>query len=174
MIVREVEFERYREFIADFRATAYGDKLSVPLDEFDQIAHHFFLFDDDQEIVGMVRLLRSDEVSTFEIQEESSLQDLVLPDYSICCECSRLCTSQGSKGLYFKYLVKFVVDYCGDNGIDYSITCVDERNFEIYTRYLRAETCGGPFIPDNLTSTHYPIVIYQNIAAEKIDKALQQ
>ena len=64
-MVREIEFSTPRNVIEGFRRASYGASITHVLDDFDELAHHFALFDKKDNVLGVTRVLRSDEVKQF-------------------------------------------------------------------------------------------------------------
>lgn len=158
-MVREIEFKSHQEIIESFRRASYGASISHVLDEFDEKAHHFALFDKKDNILGVTRVLRSDEVERFEMMHESQLKDLVLPPARLSLELSRACTIKGSAGMHLLKLCMGVNEYAVKNEADYLITKTGKHLLPMYL-YFGFTKFGPPFVSDFFEDKRpiYPIM----------------
>lgn len=158
-MVREIEFNSYRNIIESFRRASYGATITHVLDEFDEKAHHFALFDKKDKILGVTRVLRSDEVAQFEMMQESQLKDLVLPPAKLSLELSRACTSKGSGGVHLLNLCMGINKYAVECGAEYLITKTGKHLLSLY-QHFGFTTFGPPFVSDFFEDKRpiYPIM----------------
>jgi len=138
-MVKEIEFKTHQKLIEDMRRRSYGDTITHVLDEFDEKAHHFALYDRKERVLGITRLLRSDEVERFEMMHESQLQHLMLPPARLSLELSRLCTSKGSAGLHLLKLCLAINDYGRKLKANYVVPLYKRIGFK---------TFAPPFVSD--------------------------
>lgn len=168
-MVREIEFSSHRKIIEAFRRTSYGASITHVLDEFDERAHHFALFDPKGNILGVTRILRSDEVAQFEMMRESQLKDLVLPQARLGLELSRACTVKGSAGIHLLRLCMGINDYAVKNEAEYLITKTGRHLLSLYLHF-GFTTFGHPFVSDFFEDKRpiYPI-IYRWTVVKKVE-----
>lgn len=162
-MVREIDFRAHEKLIEDMRRKSYGTSITHVLDEFDEQAHHFALYDRRDNVIGITRLLRSDEVERFEMMHESQLRDLVLPPARLSLELSRLCTTKGSAGLHLLKLCFGINDYARENGADYVVTKTGKHLLPLYER-VGFKTFAPPFVSDFFEDKRpiYPIIYRWN------------
>lgn len=156
---RELDFNREKHSIEDFRLKAYLGALSEGLDRFDAHAHHFALFDEREQMLGLARVLRSDEVERFELSHESRMQQDALPSNGLGLELSRACTLHGSAGLHLYQLCKGVESYALRIHADYLIAKTVGKLLPIYEHFgftVFAPPFTSDFFDDNRTV--YPII----------------
>ncbi len=155
--VVEVKFDQYADFIACFRRQSYEDHLLYYIDEFDEQAHHYFIYKDKNKIIGIWRLLRSDECASFEIEKEIRLP---IDRNRRIIEVSRFCSdcSLGNRSQSIITLFGFLEKYCRGNEIDAIVAGVKKSNFRIYSK-IGFRICGEPFRYKNFTEIHYPMMI---------------
>lgn len=160
-MVKEIEFKTHEKVIEEMRRQSYGDTITHVLDEFDEQAHHFALFDRHGKIIGITRLLRSDEVPRFEMMHESQLRDLVLPPARLSLELSRLCTVKGSAGFHLLKLCFAINDYGRKHQADYVVTKTGKHLLPLYQR-IGFKTFAPPFVSDFFEDKRpiYPIIYY--------------
>lgn len=158
-MVREVEFQSYRGLIESFRRASYGASITHVLDEFDEQAHHFALFDKKDKVLGVTRVLRSDEVKRFEMMHESQLKDLVLPPARLSLELSRACTIKGSGGMHLLKLCMGINEYAVKNEAEYLITKTGKHLLPLY-QHFGFTMFGPPFVSDFFEDKRpiYPIM----------------
>ena len=146
-VVREISFEKHTGIISQLRRELYGEPLVAEVDEFDPVAHHFAYVDHRDEILGVLRVLRSDEVPRLELQCESRAKDLVFPSDGLIMECSRACTRKGSYGRHLLGMCLAVRDYAVNHKADYMVAKTDPVFLPIYLR-MGFRIFGKPFISD--------------------------
>lgn len=158
-MVREIEFNSHRKIIESFRRASYGASITHVLDEFDEQAHHFALFDKKDNVLGVTRILRSDEVKQFEMMRESQLKDLVLPPAKLSLELSRACTVKGSAGIHLLSLCMGINEYAVKNEAEYLITKTGKHLLSLY-QHFGFTTFGPPFVSDFFEDKRpiYPIM----------------
>lgn len=162
-MVQEIDFKSHQQLIEDMRRQSYGASITHVLDEFDEKAHHFALYDRKGRVLGITRLLRSDEVDRFEMMHESQLQHLVLPPARLSLELSRLCTSKGSAGLHLLKLCLAINDYGRKLHADYVVTKTGAHLLSLYKR-IGFQTFAPPFVSDFFEDKRpiHPIIYYWN------------
>ncbi len=155
--VVEVEFDDNADFIRCFRRQSYENQLLKWIDEYDEQAHHYFIYKDQDTIIGMWRLLRSDECVNFEIEKEIRFpidrNRRIIEISRFCSDCSLSHKSQSILTLF-----GFLEKYCRENEIDAIVAGVKKNNFRIYKK-IGFRICGEPFRYKNFTETHYPMMI---------------
>ncbi|MDZ4404907.1 hypothetical protein [Prosthecobacter sp.] len=158
-MLRELSFTDDRKLIEQFRRDCYKGTLNRVLDDFDEKAHHFALFDEHEEIQAMARILRSDEVQPFELFLEPKAQGLALPTHGLGLESSRVCAKDGSAGTYLLRLCLGVNDYAVRSRADYLIAKTVPHLLPIYLQF-GFKVFGEPFISDWFSDnrTVFPIM----------------
>ena len=158
-MVRELSFADHKPQIEQFRRDAYKGTLIQVLDDFDERAHHFALFDKNDNILAMTRVLRSDEIQPFELFLESKAQGLALPTPGLGLESSRTCARSGSAGIYLLRLFYGVNDFAKRWKADYVIGKTETHLLPIYLQF-GFKVLAPPFISDFFgdNRTVYPIV----------------
>ena len=155
--VVEVKFDNHVDFIGCFRRQAYKNQLRKCIDEFDEQAHHYFIYKDKDKVIGMWRLLRSDECSSLEIEKEINLP---IDRNRKIVEISRFCSDSSlrSKSESILTLFNFIEKYCKEDKTDVIVAGVKENMFGIY-RKIGFRICGEPFRYKNFTEIHYPMLM---------------
>ncbi len=154
-MIKEINYSENSAFIENFRQQTYGIELLEYIDKFDSLAHHFFISDDDNHVLGMLRILRSDENSGFEYSEV--VQEKSSNDNGVGIEFSRFCMLPGLKSRkHISEVVHYMVQYCQSNNIDYAIAWVREEFLPLYNRF-GFQVFAPSFIPKRFISEHYPI-----------------
>jgi len=168
-MVREIEFNSHREIIESFRRASYGSSITHVLDEFDELAHHFALFDKKDKVLGVTRILRSDEVKQFEMMRESQLKDLVLPPAKLSLELSRACTIKGSAGIHLLSLCMGINEYAVKNEAEYLITKTGKHLLSMY-QHFGFTTFGPPFVSDFFEDKRpiYPIMYRWTVVKREV------
>lgn len=158
-MVREIDFRSHQQLIENLRRASYGGSITHVLDEFDEQAHHFALYDKQDNVLGVTRVLRSDEVRQFEMMRESQLQHLVLPPAKLSLELSRACTVKGSAGIHLLKLCMGINEYAVKNGAEYLITKTGKHLLSLY-QHFGFTTFGPPFVSDFFEDKRpiYPIM----------------
>ncbi|WP_395739342.1 GNAT family N-acyltransferase [Prosthecobacter sp.] len=158
-MVKEIDFKTHREIIESFRRSSYGNSITHVLDQFDEQAHHFALFDKRDNILGVTRVLRSDEVEKFEMMHESQLKDLVLPSARLSLELSRACTIKGSGGIHLLKMCMGINEYAVKNEAEYLITKTGKHLLPLY-QHFGFSTFAPPFVSDFFEDKRpiYPIM----------------
>ncbi|MCB1276920.1 GNAT family N-acyltransferase [Prosthecobacter sp.] len=156
---KEIDFSSNRPLIEKFRRSSYGGTITHVLDEFDEQAHHFALYNSKGDVLGITRVLRSDEVKQFEMMRESQLKDLVLPSAKLSLEGSRSCTVKGSGGVHLLRICLGVNEYAVKNGAEYLITKTGKHLLSVY-QHFGFTTFGPPFVSDFFEDKRpiYPIM----------------
>lgn len=162
-MVREIDFKTHEKLIEGMRRQSYGATITHVLDEFDPLAHHFALYDRNEKVIGVTRLLRSDEVERFEMMHESQLQHLTLPPARLSFELSRLCTVKGSAGLHLLKLCFGINDYAKEHDADYVVTKSGKHLLPLYQR-IGFRTFAEPFVSDFFEDKRpiHPIIYHWN------------
>ena len=146
-MVQEISFHEHRSTIARMRREVYTSGLLHEIDEFDEAAHHFALFDSAREITGVIRVLRSDEVPRLELQSESDAQDLVFPQGSLIMEVSRGCARKNITGMPLMQLAMAMQDYAGRQKAAHVVTKSGKRLLPLY-KSMGFRVFGKPFYSD--------------------------
>jgi hypothetical protein len=172
-MIKELKFETDRKLIEEFRLDSYRGALAKGSDEFDEAAHHFALFDSAGQMLALARVLRSDEVSSFELFRESRLKMPELPPARLSLEASRVCAAHGSSGVHLLKLCMGINEYAVENKADYLIAKTVEKFLPIYKRMgftVFAPPFTSDFFDDNRTV--YPIVYQWNKGAPDDDDVM--
>lgn len=133
MFIAEIDYASNKSLIESFRAQCYGSSLRQLSDVLDEVAHHFIMKDSQGSVVGMARVLRSDESSRFEVINEALLPLLPISHGEIYSECSRLCVLKSGLNRRFIQLMHFLADYHVRQSIQLSVVCLDSANARLYT-----------------------------------------
>jgi predicted GNAT family N-acyltransferase len=156
MVVREITFKDHRDEIRLIRRESYGADLIHEEDAYDSVAHHFASLDKQKGILGVIRLLRSDEVEQLEIQGESRAGHLVYPPVRLIMECSRACMRRGASGLQLLPLALAVRDYA----LAEKAACLVAKSGPLLLPLYRSmgfKVMGESFFSDHFT-TQLPFV----------------
>ncbi|WP_395736529.1 GNAT family N-acyltransferase [Prosthecobacter sp.] len=146
-MIRPISFHEHRDTIARLRREVYTSGLLRDIDEFDEVAHHFGLFNSNEEITGVVRVLRSDEVPKLELQSESDAQDLVYPTEGLIMEVSRGCACKNLTGMPLMKLAVAMQDYARQLNAAHVVTKSGTRLLPLY-KMLGFRVFGRPFYSD--------------------------
>ena len=146
-MVEEIPFHEHRSVIAQIRREVYTTGLLHEIDEFDEAAHHFALFNPAREITGVIRVLRSDEVPRLELQSESDAQDLVFPTKGLIIEVSRGCARKNITGMPLMQLAMAMQDYAKKQGAAHVVTKSGKRLLPLY-KTMGFRVFGKPFYSD--------------------------
>ncbi len=146
-MVREISFHEHRDTIAQMRRDVYTTGLLHEIDEFDEAAHHFALFDKANEIIGVIRMLHSDAVPKLELQCESDAQELVFPKDGLILEVSRGCARKNTLGLPVMKMAVAMQDYAKRQNAAHVVTKSGTRLLPLY-RSLGFRVFGKPFYSD--------------------------
>ncbi|WP_395752885.1 GNAT family N-acyltransferase [Prosthecobacter sp.] len=146
-MIQPISFHEHRDTIARLRREVYTSGLLRDIDEFDEVAHHFGLFNSKGEITGVVRVLRSDEVPKLELQSESDAQDLVYPSDGLIMEVSRGCASKSITGMPLMKLAAAMQDYAKQHHAAHVVTKSGTRLLPLY-KLLGFRVFGRPFYSD--------------------------
>ncbi|MCX6847517.1 MAG: GNAT family N-acetyltransferase [Verrucomicrobia bacterium] len=146
-MVQEISFNEHRATIARIRREVYTTGLIHEIDEFDEVAHHFALFNSAREITGVIRVLRSDEVPRLELQSESDAQDLVFPQDGLIMEVSRGCASKTITGMPLMQLAMAMQDYAKKQNAAHVVTKSGKRLLPLY-QTMGFRVFGKPFYSD--------------------------
>jgi hypothetical protein len=146
-MIREIPFQENRDTIARLRREAYTNGLFHDIDEFDEVAHHFALFDEAGEVAGMVRMLRNDEVPRLELQCESDARDLQFPKEGLIMEFSRGCARDGTPNMPIFQLSLAMHDYALKNGAAHVVSKTGRRLLPLY-QMMGFRVFGSPFYSD--------------------------
>ena len=155
-MVREVSYADFRDEICCIRRDAYGAEMIHEEDRYDAVAHHFASLDQQNGIVGVIRVLRSDEVDRLEIQTESGAGQLVFPSRALVMECSRACMRRGASGLQLLPLALAVRDYA----LAEKAACLVAKSGPLLLPLYRSmgfKVMGESFFSDHFT-TQLPFV----------------
>jgi hypothetical protein len=160
-VVQEIDFKEHREEIRLIRRESYGADLIHEEDEYDSVAHHFASLDKQKGILGVIRVLRSDEVDHLEIQGESRAGHLVFPRVRLMMECSRACMRKGASGLQLLPLAMAVRDYALAEKAGCLVAKTGPSLLPLY-RSMGFEIMGGSFLSDHFAddSPNYPIILH--------------
>ena len=131
-MVQEISFHEHRSIIAQIRREVYTTGLLHEIDEFDEFAHHFALFNSAKEITGVIRMLRSDEVPRLELQSESDAQDLVFPKSGLLMEVSRGCARKSITGMPLMLLAMAMQEYAKKQKAAHVVTKSGKRLLPLY------------------------------------------
>ncbi len=147
-MVEEISFHEHRSVIAQIRREVYTTGLLHEIDEFDEAAHHFALFNSAREITGVIRVLRSDEVPRLELQSESDAQDLVFPE-GLIIEVSRGCARKNITGMPLMLLAMAMAmqDYARKQKAAHMVTKSGARLLPLY-KTMGFRVFGKPFYSD--------------------------
>lgn len=146
-MIQEISFHEYREEIAQLRRDTFGAGLIHAIDEFDEVAHHFALFDAARGMIGSFRLLRNDEVPKLEMQCESGAQGLVLPEGVLIMETSRGCAGKGAVGMPMIKMSLAIKKYAAEHKAAYLISKTARLLLPIY-QSMGYRVFGKPFYSD--------------------------
>ena len=146
-MVREISFQEHRNTIAQIRREVFTSGLLRDIDEFDEAAHHFALFNHAEEITGVIRVLRSDEVPKLELQSESDAQELVFPKGVLLMEVSRGCARKTPLGTPLLKMALAMQDYAKRQNAAHLVTKSGARLLPLY-RSLGFRVFGKPFYSD--------------------------
>jgi predicted GNAT family N-acyltransferase len=166
-MVREIVFEDHRDEIRLIRRESYGAELIHEEDEFDLVAHHFASLDPQNRIVGVIRVLRSDEVGRLEIQAESRAGHLVFPPVRLMMECSRACMRKGASGLQLLPLALAVRDYALAEKAGCLVAKSGSSLLPLY-RSMGFKIMGESFLSDHFADDepNYPIILQLDALGE--------
>jgi predicted GNAT family N-acyltransferase len=164
-MVREVSFADFRDEICRIRRDAFGARLIHEEDKFDPRAHHFASFDERGGVLGVIRVLRSDEVDRLEIQTESGAGHLVFPSGGVVMECSRACKRKGASGLQLIPLAKAVRDYALNERAVCLVAKTVAPLLPLY-RSMGFEIWGETFFSDHFASKspNFPLILHLQAA----------
>lgn len=146
-MIREISFQEHRTTIAQIRREVYTSGLLRDIDEFDEAAHHFALFNSAGDINGVIRVLRSDEVPKLELQCESDAQDLVYPKDGLIMEVSRGCARKNLLGMPLMKMALAMQDYAKKQNAAHVVTKSGTRLLPLY-KSLGFRVFGKPFYSD--------------------------
>ena len=146
-MVEEISFHEHRSIIAQIRREVYTTGLLHDIDEFDEAAHHFALFNSAREITGVIRVLRSDEVPRLELQSESDAQGLVFPTKGLIIEVSRGCARKSITGMPLMQLAMAMQDYAKKQRAAHVVTKSGKRLLPLY-QTMGFRVFGQPFYSD--------------------------
>ncbi|MHB1081493.1 MAG: GNAT family N-acyltransferase [Prosthecobacter sp.] len=146
-MVEEVSFHNHRAIIAQIRREVYTTGLIHEIDEFDEVAHHFALFNSKREITGVIRVLRSDEVPRLELQSESDAQELVFPQNGLLMEVSRGCARKSITGMPLMQLAMAMQEYARKQKAAHVVTKSGKRLLPLY-QSMGFRVFGKPFYSD--------------------------
>lgn len=146
-MIQEISFHENRDKIAQLRREAFGSGLIHAIDEFDEAAHHFALFDAAGGMIGSFRLLRNDEVPKLELQCESGARDLVFPKGVLIMETSRGCARKGTVGMPMIKMSLAMQKYAAKHKAAYLVSKTARLLLPIY-RSMGYRVFGKPFYSD--------------------------
>lgn len=146
-MVQKIPFHENRSIIAQIRREVYTTGLLHEIDEFDEFAHHFALFNAAGDITGVVRMLRSDEVPRLELQSESDAQDLVFPQSGLIMEVSRGCARKSLTGMPLMQLAVAMQHYAKLHNAAHVVTKSGKRLLPLY-QTMGFRVFGKPFYSD--------------------------
>ncbi|MBN8420161.1 MAG: GNAT family N-acetyltransferase [Verrucomicrobia bacterium] len=146
-MVQEIPFHEHRSIIAQIRREVYTTGLVHEIDEFDESAHHFALFNSAKEITGVIRMLRNDEVPKLELQSESDAQDLVFPKGGLIMEVSRGCARKSITGMPLMQLAMAMQEYARKQKAAHVVTKSGKRLLPLY-QSMGFRVFGRPFYSD--------------------------
>jgi predicted GNAT family N-acyltransferase len=146
-MIQEISFHEHRAAIAQIRREVYTTGLLHEIDEFDEAAHHFALFNQAREITGVIRVLRNDEVPKLELQSESDAQDLVFPKDGLIIEVSRGCARKSISGMPLMQLAMAMQDYAKREKAAHVVTKSGSRLLPLY-KSMGFRVFGKPFYSD--------------------------
>ncbi len=146
-MVQKIPFHEHRSIIAQIRREVYTTGLLHEIDEFDEFAHHFALFNSAKEITGVIRMLRSDEVPRLELQSESDAQDLVFPKSGLIMEVSRGCARRSITGMPLMQLAMAMQQYAKEQKAAHVVTKSGKRLLPLY-QSMGFRVFGKPFYSD--------------------------
>lgn len=146
-MIQEISFHEHRDTIARIRREVYTTGLLHEIDEFDEAAHHFALFNSAREITGVIRLLRSDEVPKLELQSESDATDLVFPQDGLIIEVSRGCARKNFTGMPMIQLATAMQKYARENKAAHVVTKSGRKLLPLY-QSMGFRVFGRPFYSD--------------------------
>ncbi|MCF7789021.1 MAG: GNAT family N-acetyltransferase [Prosthecobacter sp.] len=146
-MIEEIAFHEHRDTIAQLRREVYTSGLLHDIDEFDEAAHHFALFNAAREITGVIRVLRSDEVPKLELQSESDAQDLVFPQDGLIIEVSRGCARKSLTGMPMMKLAMAMQQYAKRQEAAHVVTKSGKRLLPLY-QAMGFRVFGRPFYSD--------------------------
>ncbi|MDI1311763.1 GNAT family N-acyltransferase [Prosthecobacter sp.] len=146
-MIQEISFHENRNTIAQMRREVYTTGLIHEIDEFDEAAHHFALFNTAREITGVIRVLRNDEVPKLELQSESDAQDLVYPKDGLIIEVSRGCARRSLTGMPLMKLAMAMQDYAKRQKAAHVVTKSGKRLLPLY-QTMGFRVFGKPFYSD--------------------------
>jgi predicted GNAT family N-acyltransferase len=146
-MIEEIDFHEHRDAIAKLRREVYTSGLIHDIDEFDEAAHHFALFNSAREITGVIRVLRSDEVPKLELQSESDAQELVFPQDGLIIEVSRGCARKSLTGMPMMQLAMAMQQYAKEQKAAHVVTKSGKRLLPLY-KSMGFRVFGKPFYSD--------------------------
>jgi predicted GNAT family N-acyltransferase len=146
-MIQEISFHEHRDTIAKIRREVYTTGLRHDIDEFDEAAHHFALFNPAREITGVVRVLRSDEVPRLELQSESDAQDQVFPKNGLIIEVSRGCARKNLTNMPLMQLAMAMQDYAKRQQAVHVVTKSGRHLLPLY-QAMGFRVFGKPFYSD--------------------------
>lgn len=174
IMVQEIDFKEHRDTIARIRREAWGSSILHDIDEFDELAHHFALFDDQEQICAVTRLLRNDEVPQLELQRESGARDLVFPQGQLIMETSRGCAAKNAPILPLLPLTLFLRNYALAHRAAFMVSKSGPLLLPIYQQ-LGYKIFGAPFWSDWFNrETHHLCVPLQRDMADLIAAAEEE
>lgn len=146
-MVQKIPFHENRSIIAQIRREVYTTGLLHEIDEFDEFAHHFALFNAAGDITGVIRMLRSDEVPRLELQSESDAPDLVFPQNGLIMEVSRGCARKSLTGMPLMQLAVAMQQYAKEQKAAHVVTKSGKRLLPLY-QAMGFRVFGKPFYSD--------------------------
>lgn len=146
-MIEPISFHEHRDLIARMRREVYTTGLLREIDEFDEVAHHFALYDKSREIIGVVRALKSNEVPKLELQSESDAQDLVYPQDGMIMEVSRGCARKNLTGMPLLQMAMAMQKYAKEQNASYVVTKSGKRLLPLY-KTMGFRVFGRPFYSD--------------------------
>lgn len=159
------------------RREVYTSGLLHAIDEFDEVAHHFAMYDKGGHISGLVRILRSDEVPRLELQCESDACDLRFPAQGLVMEFSRGCARKGTANMPILQMSRAMRDYALSHRASHVVTKTGRRLLPLY-QLMGFRVFGRPFYSDwfddrNTGLMSIPI-IYDFPAAKAVPEAEEE
>lgn len=146
-MIQEISFNEHRDTIARIRREVFTTGLLHEIDEFDEHAHHFALFNPAREITGVIRVLRSDEVPKLELQSESDATDLVFPQDGLIIEVSRGCALKNLTGMPMIQLAMAMQKYAKEQKAAHVVTKTGRKLLPLY-QSMGFRVFGRPFYSD--------------------------
>lgn len=147
MFIKPISFHEHSGTIAMIRREVYTTGLLRVIDEFDEVAHHFALYNKANEIIGVVRALKSTEVPRLELQSESDAQELVYPQDGLIIEVSRGCARKNITGMPLLQMAMTMQKYAREQNASHVVTKSGKRLLPIY-QSMGFRVFGKPFFSD--------------------------